>query len=628
MCGIFGIVTNDDNTRSVIKTIVDSLAQLQNRGYDSSGLGFKSMGFNIPTIQKYISNENSTSIEKLYDYAVSDKVNESIPIIWGMGHNRWATHGKKSSKNAHPHISSDYEVMVVHNGIIENYQELKNDLIKNNFTFRSDTDTEVIANLIAFHYKKCKNQLDSIKNTLNQLEGTYGLLIGFIGGSHTLYGISHGSPLLIGMNNESILFSSEPSGFNKMVSSYIILETGDVAIASLSKDNKLLLQTNATYTSHTIPNIFTSTSSPAPYAHWTLKEIYEQPETIKRAINNGGRIENNIRVKLGGLEEHYGNLMIASHIVFLGCGSSYHVSCIAKYLLQRTGARENIIALDASEFEMSDVPREGTVCFVFISQSGETKELYSCMELLKKEDNRRFYTVGIVNVVNSLIARNVDCGIYCNGGRERGVASTKSFTSQTICVSLLVIWFSQIATSTFHFRKDIISSIKELPEKTTDFLSQDLHCNLQPLLLQFNKVNNVFILGKGIDLIVAQESCLKLKEIAYIHAEAYSSSSLKHGPFALLDENFPVILIDTQPEYYKKNDIAIQEISSRGAPIYIITNRERIGEKHSNVLVIPQSSYSFLFALYYLQLLGYYLSLEKQINPDIPRNLAKVVTVE
>ena len=242
-----------------------------------------------------------------------------------------------------------------------------------------------------------------------------------------------------------------------------------------------------------------------------------------------------------------------------------------------------------------------------------------------------YVTVGVVNVVDSLISREVKCGVYCNSGRERGVASTKSFTCQTICLSLISLWFSQN-----HYQdsqrnaicRNIISDLQEISPKCSTLFLQEAQVQLQKLLSKFNSITKVFLLGKGIDYFIAKEASLKLKEIAYVHAEAYSSSSLKHGPFALLDEDFPVILIDTQPEYYIKNDIAIQEISCRGAPIFIFTNRSMGIKENPNIIKVPSSNYSFLFVLIYLQLFAYNLSIQRNINPDIPRNLAKVVTVE
>lgn len=630
MCGIFGILSTNSNqvlSKTLYETILDALKELQNRGYDSSGIGLQPLSGEW-LLQKHSSSQTVTSLEELENRSNLIPNHRSIHV--GFGHNRWATHGAKTALNAHPHISSNGVVGVVHNGIIENYQELKRFLVENGFQFISETDTEVIPNLIAYYYKIDKDPIIAIRHSIERLQGTYGLVIIFNGAS--IYGVSSGSPLLFGHNSGYGMFSSEPAGFCNLVDTYVTLDKNDICEMVLERDG-VCVRTQNIYTEKKIPDIFETLSTPNEYKHWTLKEIYDQPTAFMNTLNNGGRIYDHLHVKLGGLDTCKKELLECQHMVFIGCGSSFFSACIGEKYCKKWCNFQSVVAIDGCEFEECDIPLHGKVCFVFISQSGETKELHKCLQLI--QDNTKgttdYVTLGVVNVVDSLISREVTCGVYCNSGRERGVASTKSFTCQTICLSLISLWFSQNHYSDTYRNTicgNVIQDLQEVSALCSNLFKQEIQFQLQKLLSKFNNVTKVFLLGKGIDYFIAKEASLKLKEIAYVHAEAYSSSSLKHGPFALLDEEFPVILIDTQPEYYVKNDIAIQEISCRGAPIFIFTNRTIGIKENPNIIKVPCSNYSFLFVLIYLQLFAYNLSIQRNINPDIPRNLAKVVTVE
>ena len=635
MCGIFGILSSNSNqvlSKTIYETILDALKELQNRGYDSSGIGLQPLSGEW-LFQKDSSSLTMTSIESLENKSHLIPQNKDIHV--GFGHNRWATHGAKCQINAHPHISSNGTVGVVHNGIIENYRELKLFLIENGFQFISETDSEVIPNLIAHYYKIDKDPVIAIRHSIERLQGTYGLVIIFNGVS--LYGVSSGSPLLFGHNSGYGMFSSEPAGFCNLIDTYITLDNNDICEMILEHET-ICVRTQNIYQEKKVPDIFETLSTPNEYKHWTLKEIHEQPNAIINTLNNGGRIYDDLHVKLGGLDSCEKELLECQHIVFLGCGSSFYSACIGERNCKKWCNFLSVSAIDGCEFEKCDIPTHGKVCFVFISQSGETKELHKCLQLIQANIERSidFVTVGVVNVVDSLISREVKCGVYCNSGRERGVASTKSFTCQTICLSLISLWFSQhhyttSGSNTEHvlsIRRSVINNLQEISSYCSTLLLQHAQTQLPKLLTRFGNISKVFILGKGLDYFIAKEASLKLKEISYVHAEAYSSSSLKHGPFALLDEYFPVILIDTQPEYYIKNDIAIQEISCRGAPIFIFTNRSIGLKENPNIIKVPSSNYSFLFVLMYLQLFAYNLSIQRGINPDIPRNLAKVVTVE
>jgi glucosamine--fructose-6-phosphate aminotransferase (isomerizing) len=625
MCGIFGILTNLEN-QNIYKIIIDGLIQLQNRGYDSSGICVLNNGeFDI---HKYASTNQISSIDKLlslnfHDIHPDNNNNFSI----GIGHNRWATHGGKTDFNAHPHISNDKKFVLVHNGIIENYIELKNLLTKNGYTFYSQTDTEIIVNLISYHYneeKEHKNTFDAIYKTINELHGTYGLIIINIDEPDVIYCVRNGSPLLIGNTDEYCIITSEQSGFCNMVNNYITLNNDDICV--IRNDlNKISIKTNINYVSKKITmNNYDLT--PEPYKHWTLKEIYEQPVAILNAINQGGRIKNRSEVKLGGLESHIHVLKNIDNIIILGCGTSYYSGLYGMYYLKTLCKFNTVQVFDGADFNEFDIPKIGKTAFVLVSQSGETKDLHRCINISKNND---VITIGIINVVDSLIAREVDCGIYCNTGREMGVASTKAFTNQVICISILAIWYAQIHNINENKR---INMIKDLYNLSNDF-ANTIHSvadKMEGLAKEMTDIKNIFVLGKGSDECIAKEGSLKIKEISYIHAEGYSSSSLKHGPFALLDENFPTVILNFANEHEIKILNCFEEVHSRKSPIIFITNNKDIILNKSCEIVYVQknNSYESLLGVIPLQLFAYYLSVNRGINPDIPKNLAKVVTVE
>jgi glucosamine--fructose-6-phosphate aminotransferase (isomerizing) len=637
MCGIFGIL-NSIEKNNIYKIIIDGLIQLQNRGYDSSGICV--LKDNNLEIHKYASTNNTSSIEKLLNLGLIEKYENEINKVnneinnqinksqIGIGHNRWATHGAKTDINAHPHISNCSNFVLVHNGIIENYQELKKMLIeKCGYTFYSQTDTEVIVNLISYNYKLLNNTFDAIKKTINELEGTYGIIIINKNENNRLYCVRNGSPLLIGYNDDQAIITSEQSGFCNLISTYITLNNDDICIIEYNKDlEKTEIQTKHNYIHKNI-TLANYDLTPYPYKHWTIKEIYEQPNIIHNVINRGGRIKNDCEVKLGGLEHYQEKLKKVENIVILGCGTSYHAGLYGIYYLKSLCNFNTIQIFDGADFNISDLPRNGKTAIILISQSGETRDLHRCIDIAKENN---ILTIGIINVVDSLIAREVDCGIYCNAGREMGVASTKAFTSQVICLSLMSVWFAQLHNINEIKRSKIIKDLRNLSndfKNTIENIDSIIKNDTSKYLSNYN---NMFLLGKGSDESIAREGSLKIKEVSYIHSEAYSSSSLKHGPFALLDDNFPVIIINCHEEHSVKVINCFEEVHSRNSPIIFITNNDNIKlNKNCKILnVIKNNSYASLLAIIPLQLLAYHLSIDKNINPDIPKNLAKVVTVE
>jgi glucosamine--fructose-6-phosphate aminotransferase (isomerizing) len=623
MCGIFSIVLN--NNENIYDLIISGLVQLQNRGYDSAGLSV--MNDKTIEVHKYASTSEEDSIIKLKNLGLEQK--EKFYI--GIGHNRWATHGVKNDKNAHPHLSNNKNFSIVHNGIIENYNDLKKILIINNFTFTSQTDTEVVVNLIELNYRTTNNTFEAIKKTIGALRGTYGLVIQSLYEPNALFCVRNGSPLLVGQNDNCVIVTSEQSGFCNMMKNYITLHSDDICVITKTNEN-ILFTTSHIYTTNNV-SVLDTELSPFPYKHWTIKEIYEQPNVVLNSINKGGRIKNQSEVKLGGLEQHIDSLLYINNIIILGCGTSYFAGLYGMYFFKQICEFNTVQVFDGAEFNELDIPKIGNTAFILVSQSGETKDLHRCIEIAKQKN---IMTIGIINMVDSLIAREVDCGIYCNAGKEVGVASTKAFTSQVICLSMASLWFAQLQNISNKKRIKFISDLHNL--------SNDIKNTLDNCKEKINDIsqkfvaNNMFILGKGSDEYIAKEGSLKIKEISYIHSEGYSSSSLKHGPFALLDENFPVIILNLDQQHRAKTLNCYQEILSRNSPILLITNDNSIlndiqtdlnDDIQTDIILIPENkTYASLLGIIPIQLLAYNISIKKGINPDKPKNLAKVVTVE
>ena len=658
MCGIVLIVSKNNN--NIIKYLLQGLSLIQNRGYDSVGICLKNnKKFNnyLNEIENFDKTMNANINFKIIKYA-SENTSDSFEILkknindnnikstLGFGHTRWATHGSKTSNNAHPHISYFKNVIIVHNGIINNYKFIKTFLITKGFEFYGETDTEVIANLIEYYYlydNDCKNNFEKCIFKLNQnLEGTWALIIVNTNDDENVFITRHGSPLVLGYSDNLIICASEINGFAGLVLNYIVLENND--IIKVNKNN----YNSTSYTNYNIENISNNeiVESPYPYEHWTLKEIMEQPIAINNAINNGGRIIYN-KIKLGGLENLLNcnnnnsinnnfntNYDKIKHIMLFGCGTSYHACLLAKYYFNNN---KIIHIIDACEFIENDIPlvlNEEKILAIFCSQSGETIDLVKCIEICKKYG---VITYGVINVIDSLISRLVDFGTYINAGPEIAVASTKSFTNTSIILSLIAFYFYERINY-----NEQINSLRLLPSTINNILyDQNINDKLNNISdhIVSKNINNIFILGKNKLFAIAKEVSLKIKEICYIHAEGYSSSSLKHGPFALLDNtNLTFLLIDFNDKENLKNlESTYNEIVCRNTNIIVISNNNNIekflqNNKNSienNLLLLPSIQYynEILFTIV-LQLLAYKISIKKNINPDKPRNLAKVVTVE
>ena len=637
MCGITFILSK--NKINIIENLLNSLELIQNRGYDSMGICYFDNSLNSYIIEKNASTYN----KDCYDLLKNKLLNNNINSYIGLGHTRWATHGGKTDQNSHPHMSEKGNIILVHNGIINNFDILKFKLLNNGVKFNSETDSEVIANLIEYYLLYMGNTIEeAIQNTINELEGTWALVIIYTKDLDTYYITRKGSPLLLGKSDNFIICTSETNGFVGLVNNYIPLANN--AIVKINKDNYEFLceSDGAEYDKEDIKKVCKEDiiNSCKPYTHWMQKEIMEQPETIQKAYNYGGRIENNI-IKLGGLDNHKYLINNIEYILIIGCGTSYNAGLIGENYFKKNNNNNNIKIIkliNACEFCKDDIPnianKESILC-IFLSQSGETIDVYNCLKICKNEG---CITMGIINKVDSLIAREVLCGVYLNAGSEISVASTKSFTSMIIILSLIEMWFSQNNNKNYFINNQKIDSLRFLPN-TLNNLLYDIKFlreidNLKDFILQKN-INNIFILGKNNLFSVACEGSLKIKEVSYLHCEGFSAGSLKHGPFALLDKsNLTILLIDeTDNNNYQNLKSTYYEILGRETNLFVITNSLQIIKE----LNLTENSYCLLYKSDYyneiiftvaLQKLAYELSIAKGINPDKPRNLAKVVTVE
>jgi len=619
MCGILGFLGSND----CFEFGIHGLKQLQNRGYDSSGCCCINKSQEKPhfKIKKYASTK---IIDAIYKLEKEEQFFNNCKN--GIFHTRWATHGAKTDLNAHPHIDYKNKFAIVHNGIIENYHELKKELENQGVTFTSDTDTEVIVNLTSLYYHN--NGQKGIKTALmkatSRLQGTWAIVLLCIDKPNNLYCARHGSPLLVGFNETFVMVSSEQAGFSKYVNNYICLNDGDISV--IKKLNKqIVFEKIENYVLENI-TITGNELTPHPYKHWTIKEIYEQYDSSIKATSFGGRLQDGFKVRLGGPLMNKEKLLECEHLLILGCGTSLNAGIHVSYFFKDLCDFNTVQVFDGSEFTLNDIPKFGKSCAVFLSQSGETRDLYKSLELCK---SKNLFTIGIINVVDSLIARTVDCGCYLNAGREVGVASTKAFTSQVIVSSMLAILFSQIKGINEMKRTNYIKCLRQLPldiKKTLDNMQVD---EIAKYLSDLQGNNSAFILGQGIMHSVAIEGSLKIKEIGYVHAEGYGGKALRHGPYALIENGTPIILLHPKDENAALMDSTIQEVISRDACVIIITDSQghKIPNAKFTVLVPENNIYKGILHNIPLQFIAYHIAIIKGHNPDMPRNLSKCVSV-
>ncbi|AGD98183.1 glucosamine--fructose-6-phosphate aminotransferase (isomerizing) [Blattabacterium sp. (Blatta orientalis) str. Tarazona] len=617
MCGIIGYL----GYREAYPILINGLKKLEYRGYDSSGIAiFYENGYNLY--------KTKGKVDELKKKISSCKI--QIKGTTGIGHTRWATHGIPDDINAHPHVSNSNELILIHNGIIENYHAIKIILLKNGFTFKSKTDTEVLVNLIEYIQKKNKLSLEeAVRVSLNEVIGAYSIAIVEKSNPERIVIAKLGSPLALGINEREFFIASDPIPFIDYTKNALYLKDGEMAI--LRKDKELDLR--KIIDNHKLNPIIKELKinlqkiEKGEYKYFMLKEIYEQPKTILDTLRGRLLIADGGVICIDGIESNKDVFINARCITIVACGTSWHASLIGEYLLEEL-AHVPVEVEYASEFRYRNPIIEKRDIVIVISQSGETADTIAALKLAKKKGA---FVFGICNVVGSSIARNVDAGAYTHAGPEIGVASTKAFTAQITVLVLLALKIGKHRSAITDSRyKYLCQELGSIPDKVSRTLKMDE--TIKKISKIFYNVNNFLYLGRGINFPVALEGALKLKEISYIHAEGYPAAEMKHGPIALIDEKIPVIIIATKKGCYDKIVGNIEEIKARKGKIIAIVNEGdiQVSMLADHVIQVPEISeeLSPLVTVIPLQLLAYQIAFIRGENVDQPRNLAKSVTVE
>ncbi|MEQ1622537.1 MAG: glutamine--fructose-6-phosphate transaminase (isomerizing) [Methylococcales bacterium] len=609
MCGIVGGIAQ----RNVVPILLEGLRRLEYRGYDSAGLA-------VINDHKIYRKRELGKVKGLEAMLEAEPITGTI----GIAHTRWATHGKPSTSNAHPHICRN-KVAVVHNGIIENHDNLRNDQIKNGFLFTSETDTEVIVHEI-FHALEAKiNLLDAVKQTITKLEGAYALGVMSIDDPNTLIACRKGSPLVIGVGIGEYFIASDIAALLPVTQRFIFLEDGD--IAALTIDGVVIYDANGNLVNRPIKESQLKADSvdKGEYRHYMLKEIYEQPFAISQALE-GRFINNRLLENTFGhnASEVFDNI---KSVQILACGTSYHAGLVARYWFEQLACVPCNIEV-ASEFRYRNPVLTPDTLIVTISQSGETADTLAALQEAKKLGAK--YSLAICNVPESSLIRESDLALLTRAGPEIGVASTKAFTTQLVSLMTLVIALGRRFKLTEALEQKITSELFALPGKIEKVLQLD--DTIKQLAEQFAEKEHALFLGRGTHYPIAMEGALKLKEISYIHAEAYPAGELKHGPLALIDAEMPVIVVAPNNSLLEKLKSNMQEVSARGGQLIVFMDETLASSNDVNVQIIkvPQVENELAPVVYTipLQLLSYHVAVLKGTDVDQPRNLAKSVTVE
>jgi glucosamine--fructose-6-phosphate aminotransferase (isomerizing) len=609
MCGIVGGIAQ----RNVVPILLEGLKRLEYRGYDSAGLA-------VINNQVIYRKRELGKVKGLEELLHADPILGNI----GIAHTRWATHGKPSTANAHPHVSSD-KVAVVHNGIIENHELLRSSLIKNGYEFTSETDTEVIVHQLDQLMESSVGFLDVVKLAIKKLEGAYALGIISTAEPDTLVACRKGSPLVIGVGIGEYFIASDVAALLPVTRRFIFLEDGDVA--SISIDKLIIYDVNDNLVSRPIKesNLTADSVDKGEYRHYMLKEIYEQPFAISQALE-GRFINNRLQESTFG---HNATEVFDSikSVQILACGTSYHAGLVARYWFEKL-ARVPCNIEVASEFRYRSPVLAADTLIVTISQSGETADTLAALQEAKKLGAK--YSLVVCNVPESSLVRESDLVLMTRAGPEIGVASTKAFTTQLTALMLLVIAIGRRFQLTEQLEQKITSALFRLPGKIEAVLRLDDEIKL--LAEQFAEKEHALFLGRGSHYPIAMEGALKLKEISYIHAEAYPAGELKHGPLALIDADMPVITVAPNNSLLEKLKSNIQEVSARGGQLFVFMDETLVTSADDNVQIIkvPQVENEISPIVYTvpLQLLSYHVAVLKGTDVDQPRNLAKSVTVE
>lgn len=608
MCGIVGYIGKSQ----AAPILLDGLAKLEYRGYDSAGLAV----FN----GKQINIRKATGRLKVLSELTHD--GEKMPGTVGIGHTRWATHGEPSDTNAHPHFNKDKTIAVVHNGIIENYLKLRKKLTEKGYEFLSETDTETVAHLLDYYYKG--DPLEAVTKVMHRVEGAYALGIIFSDHPDKVYSVRKDSPLIVGHGKDGNLIASDVPAVLKYTRDVYFIQNEEIAV--LTENDITFYNVDGEELEKKSVKIDwdINAAEKGGYEHFMLKEMYEQPKTVRDTISPRIKDGKIVIEELGMTDDE---IRAIKRIHIVACGSAYHTGFTNKYVIEDM-ARIPVVVDLASEFRYRNPILEQGDLVIIISQSGETADSLAALREAKK---RGIMTLGIVNVVGSSIAREADKVMYTWAGPEIAVATTKAYSAQLVAQYLLAMKFAQVRGTVTEAELDsMIKDLKRLPDQIELLLNNKE--KIQKFANRYVAAKNVFFIGRGIDYAISMEGSLKLKEISYIHSEAYAAGELKHGTISLIEEGTLVAAVATQQDLYKKTISNMVEVRTRGAFVLAITNEgnTEIEKAADYVIYIPETNRYFTnsLAIIPLQLFGYYVSVGKGCDVDKPRNLAKSVTVE
>lgn len=615
MCGITGYV----GSKNAVPILLEGLLKLEYRGYDSAGIALLKNGILRVCKKKGRVGTLAEEVRKM-----------NFSANTGISHTRWATHGGVTDANAHPHVSSDGNFALVHNGIIENYESIKNFLSTKGYTFSSQTDSEVLVNLIAYHYSQRTDEntenrfMEAVRKALLHVEGTYGIAVLCRFNDGEIVAARKGSPLLIGVGKNERLVSSDVLGFAGRASNVIYLEDNQIAL--VTADSCDIVTTCNKPINYTVSEIDWNLESAdlGNCKHYMQKEIMEQPAVLENAIR--GRIsDDGSTAVLNGLNMTPADMRQIDRILFCACGTAWHACLVAEYLIEKY-ARIPVEVEYASEFRYRNAPLDKNTLVFVISQSGETIDT---LQALRESKRKGFKTLAITNSVGSTISRESDGGLYQYAGKEVGVASTKAFTSQIAICLLIALYIGRMRDLSFYEGRLIVDAIKSLPSLAAKVLK--LAPTIEKIARKYAHFSDFLFIGRLSEFPVALEGALKLKEISYIHAEGYPAAEMKHGPIALVSPECPTVVLATSDEILPKVVSNAQEIKARKGPIIAITNRPEAFEGIADdIIPIPQAHdcVKAIIATIPIQLLAYYIAVQRGCDVDKPRNLAKAVTVE
>ena len=607
MCGIVGYNGN----KKACPILINGLKKLEYRGYDSAGISvMESNNIIIKKDKGRVANlENIEGIESL---------NGTL----GIAHTRWATHGKPSKENAHPHMDNSKTFSVVHNGIIENYKDLRNFLESKNYTFYSDTDTEVVPNLIHFYYEREHNFLKAVNLACKDLKGSYALEVINKNNPDTLIVTRKDSPLVIGTKKDETFISSDIPALISFTNNFYFLNDKEYAVITKGNIEFYDFDLNKLTKKSESVELAADSADKGKFEDYMLKEIFEQPKAIRETI---GTSLNGNSITFDGLSLDKDFLRTINQIYIVACGTAMHAGLAVKANFEHFLSIPVCVDV-ASEFRYRDpLINEKTLC-IYISQSGETADTIAALKLAKSKNAK---TIAVTNVIESSITREADYFIYTHAGPEIAVASTKAYTSQVVLLNIMALYFAEILESISSEKiKELKNELLSLPEKAEKVLKNSK--DLQGFAQKIYKEKDVFFIGRGIDYPVSMEASLKLKEISYIHSESFAAGELKHGPIALIENGTTVVSILTDSNLVEKTVSNIQEVITRGAKSFVVTNMPLDKTNFDFVVSIPEIDYIYspVLSIIPLQLLAYYITKEKGLDVDKPRNLAKSVTVE